>query len=290
MKIVHILGGLGNQMFQYAFAYALSKKEDNVKLDTDGFSTYDLRKYELDIFNVSLELAGQHEISSLKYQRETFIQKIIRRLRKKSKPLANIYYKEPHFHFDQNALRQTGNRYFKGYWQSEKYFVNYREELLKEFSLKEELSAEINKYIEQIKHTPSVSLHIRRGDYVTNRHTNSVHGTCSLAYYKKAVRHIEDKVETPHFYIFSDDLFWAKEHLSFVENITYIELDKTVPDYEEMILMSYCRHNIIANSSFSWWGAWLNQNEDKMVIAPQKWFNDKSLHTKDLIPSIWIKL
>ena len=136
----------------------------------------------------------------------------------------------------------------------------------------------------------AVSLHIRRGDYVSNPVTNNYHGTCSLAYYKKAVLLLKEKIENPSFFIFSDDLLWARENLDFINDMTFIDLDKSIPDHEEMHLMSQCKHNIIANSSFSWWGAWLNENSDKIVIAPKKWFSDNTINTEDLIPAKWMRI
>jgi len=145
-------------------------------------------------------------------------------------------------------------------------------------------------FAQQILAKESISLHIRRGDYVSNVYTNSVHGTCSLDYYQQAVTLLESKLNNPHFFIFSDDLAWAKEHLSFIENVTFVELDVNIPDHDEMFLMSQCLHHIIANSSFSWWGAWLNKNLDKIVIAPKRWFIDETYNTSDLIPDAWIRL
>ena len=291
MNIVNILGGLGNQMFQYAFAYALSKEQNSiVKLDIRDFEGYDLREYELDIFNVSLPISTQVEADELKYKKESLIQKVFQKIKKSPIPFANSYCREPHFHYDGKVFALTGDIYFEGYWQSEKYFVKYKDDLLKEFTLKKDLHSQSQNYMEQIISTEAVSLHIRRGDYVTNQHTNSVHGTCPVEYYQKAVQKIEEGINAPHFFIFSDDLEWAKDNLSFIENLTFIELDTNVPDHEEMILMSKCQHNIIANSSFSWWGAWLNQNNEKVVIAPKKWFRDSSINTNDLIPEEWIQL
>jgi len=214
----------------------------------------------------------------------------MRKVRKQGKALSDNSYKESHFNFDDKVYNKTENIYFEGYWQSEKYFLNYREDLLEEFTLKKELHPKSKEYENKIREVQSVSLHIRRGDYVTNTHTNSVHGTCSLQYYRDAVKEIEIKVEDPHFFIFSDDLAWVKENLDFIDNVAFVELDKEIPDHEEMVLMSLCKHNIIANSSFSWWSAWLNQNDKKIVIAPKKWFNDQTINTEDLIPNTWIKI
>ena len=292
MITVNILGGLGNQMFQYAFAYAVSqKKKEVLKLDINNFEAYSLRDFELDSYNINMDLVSKEEAKKLKYKNENIFDKILRKIRRKSPPLSNQYYKEPHFYFDKNVFDiNNGDSYFEGYWQSEKYFKEYRKDLLMQFTLRKEIHLQGQQYREKIKSTESVSLHIRRGDYVANTHTNSVHGICSLEYYKDAVLNIEEKVGNIHLFIFSDDLNWAKENLDFIDNITFIELPEDVPDHEEMYLMSLCKHNIIANSSFSWWGAWLNQHENKMVIAPKLWFNDISIDTSDLIPEDWMCL
>jgi len=291
MNIVNILGGLGNQMFQYAFAYSLAQeKKSVVKLDISSFETYGLREYGLDLFKVSLEIATAEECNLLRYKQENLLQKKIRKLRKTSTPFANSYYREPHFNFGEKIYERRNNSYFEGYWQSEKYFLKFREVLLQEFSLRNELHSQSKEYQKKILSTESVSLHIRRGDYVSNAHTNSVHGVCHLEYYTKALSEIHKKVQQPHFFIFSDDLLWAKDNLTFTEKITFIDLNADIPDHDEMILMSMCKHNVIANSSFSWWGAWLNQNSEKFVTAPKKWFTDTSINTNDLIPPSWIRL
>jgi len=291
MIIVNVLGGLGNQMFQYAFAYALAQKSsEEVKLDIESFVLYELREYELELFNISLPVATIEEVNSRKYRRENFLMKVLQKLKREPKPFSDAYLKEAHFYFDEVVLNQANKAFFEGYWQSERYFKAYREDLIKEFTLKKSLHKQSKAYQEQIGSCNAISLHIRRGDYISNAHTNSVHGTCSLEYYESAVKYVEERVDRPHFFIFSDDLAWAKDNLSFIATKTFVELDDNTPDHEEMLLMSLSQHNIIANSSFSWWGAWLNQNSDKIVIAPKEWFNDTTINTKDLIPTEWVCL
>lgn len=291
MIISNIIGGLGNQMFQYATGKAIAiRSRQKLKLDTTSFEHYKLRSYELDVFNIDTELASIEEINHLKYNEPSIIEKIKIILRKRSLPLKNRYYKEKDFHFDPEILNLKESIYLDGYWQSEKYFIAYKDILIKEFTPKKEISHQSNLFLRMMQATVSVSIHIRRGDYVSNPTTNSFHGTCDLDYYKNAVSFITNKIDHPHFFIFSDDLIWAKEHLDFIDNITFIELDEYVPDHEEMYLMSLCKHNIIGNSSFSWWGAWLNQNSNKIIISPKKWFNDQTINTNDLIPNSWIRL
>ncbi|AMK78698.1 MULTISPECIES: alpha-1,2-fucosyltransferase [Methylomonas] len=291
MIIQNIIGGLGNQLFQYAFIYAQSRNRNtSFKLDISNFETYHLRKYALDQYKIKNIIASDDEVTLLKYKNETKLDKLIRKILKKPKSMASSYYKEPGVQFDCNVFFIKGDIYFDGYWQSARYFENYRNELLKQFTLKLLTLDATKKYLEKISSTESVSLHIRRGDYVTNPRTNAIHGTCSISYYQNAVSHIKKNIKQPYIFIFSDDLMWAKDNLSINEQLTFIELNNKFSDCDEIFLMSHCKHNIIANSSFSWWGAWLNTNPNKIVIAPQHWFNDSSLKTDDLIPASWVQL
>ena len=158
-------------------------------------------------------------------------------------------------------------------------------ELLEIFKLKD-IHSQTKEYQQKIIESESVSLHIRRGDYINHPFLN----TCDVEYYKKAVMEILKINKQVHFFIFSDDIHWVKNNLDFINHKTLIVLESDIPDNEEMYLMSQCKYNIIANSSFSWWGAWLNQNSDKKVIAPKKWFKSSTLNTNDLIPASWVRL
>lgn len=290
MIIVNCIGGLGNQMFQYAFGFALSKKlKKEFKLDILGFEGYKLRRYELDCFDLNVSFASKKEIQNIKYEKTCVSYKLVRKILKKPRKLSAHYYLEKKNAFDEQINFISDDIYFEGYWQSEKYFAVFRKELLEQFRLKKPLNKQTNKLKKEIEATVSVSLHIRRGDYVTNQHTNSVHGTCSLHYYKKAIETILIKYPQAKFYIFSDDIDWSKLNLGFIKARIFIE-NNNISDCEEMYLMSQCKHNIVANSSFSWWGAWLNQNIDKIVIAPKKWFKDESINTADLIPESWVRI
>ena len=291
MIIVNILGGLGNQMFQYAFARAISViNKKKLKLDITIFEDYDLRQYELALFNIDADIATKQELKNFKYNESSFLGKIAQKLCQRGLLFNNKIYKEKYFHYDHDVTKIKNSMYFSGYWQSEKYFLDCKNIILQDFTLKQQLSYKSQHYKQAINSKMAVSLHIRRGDYVSNTVTNNYHGTCSLAYYKKAVLLLKEKIENPSFFIFSDDLLWARENLDFINDMTFIDLDKSIPDHEEMHLMSQCKHNIIANSSFSWWGAWLNENSDKIVIAPKKWFRDNTINTEDLIPAKWMRI
>ncbi|TXD52979.1 MULTISPECIES: alpha-1,2-fucosyltransferase [unclassified Polaribacter] len=267
MIIVRIVGGLGNQMFQYAYAKALQQKGYDVKIDLTKFKNY--------------KLHGGYQLNQLKIDLET------------TTPIANILckigfrksVKEKSLLFDQKFLEVPQREYIKGYFQTEKYFASIRTVLLKQFVLKKELSNTTLHYLKEITiQKNACSLHIRRGDYITDEKANSVHGICDLKYYKGAIKLIQDKFRDSHFFIFSDDISWAQKNL-IVKNTTYIA--HNVIPHEDMHLMSLCKHNITANSSFSWWGAWLNQHEDKTVIAPKKWFVRKE---NEVACANWIQL
>lgn len=291
MIIIRLMGGLGNQMFQYAFGYAMARKKSEIlMLDITGFDSDPLRKFALNLFKAETIIASKKEIENVKFEPEGFIKKIIRYALKRPRELSQSYYHEPHFHYDSIVWNLNGDLYLEGYWQSEKYFIEFRKELLEQFKLKKPLHNDTKAFKKEIEKTSSISIHVRRGDFVSNPKTYNFHGICSLAYYNNAVSIIEKKVKNPCFYIFSDDHSWVKKHLGFIERKLFVELSGDTPDHEEMYLMSRCKHNIIANSSFSWWGAWLNQNPGKIVIAPKKWFRDLHVDTKDLLPKGWMAL
>ena len=201
-----------------------------------------------------------------------------------------VILREKQFSFDPSVIEVKGNIYTDGYWQSEKYFSEIRDLLLREFAFKYEQDAKNREIADKIKKTESISLHIRRGDYVRNSMTNQVHGLCSIDYYQEAVNYIVRKIPMCHFYIFSDDHAWVRENFTLDYPFTMVDHNDASRNYEDMRLMSLCHHNIIANSSFSWWGAWLNTNSDKIVCAPKKWFNDPTRNAKDLIPESWVKI
>lgn len=267
MIIVRILGGLGNQMFQYAYAKALQDKGHHVKLDISKFKKYTLHGgYHLDSFKIDLEIANS--LSSI--LGKLGIKKSI---------------KEKNLLFDENLKSLKGNEYLKGYFQTEKYFTEIRKILLDQFTIKSELSISTKNISKKIKTKENTcSLHIRRGDYISDKKANNVHGTCDLIYYENAMKLINEKYKNTHFFIFSDDISWAKENLK-IENSIYID-HKTIP-HEDIYLMSLCKHNITANSSFSWWGAWLNKNDSKTIIAPKQWFVDKE---NEVACQKWIKI
>ena len=295
MITINIIGGLGNQMFQYAFGYAVSRESKTlIRLDISGLDTCKLRKYELNLFhieqNVQIKTKNDNLLKKVNSTKNTFLDKAYRRALRYLLKFTDFYYQEKkEFFFDKQVFKLKTDTYYYGYWQNEKYFKKYRDEILKIFYLKR-IHSKTKKYKHKIVNSESVSIHIRRGDYVNNIKTNNIHGTCEINYYKRAIKEINKIKKNIKFFIFSDDLDWAKDNLKFVNCRVFVELDENIPDHEEMFLMSQCKHNIIANSSFSWWGAWLNQNPNKKVIAPRKWFKNSKLNTDDLIPISWLQL
>lgn len=288
MIVMQVFGGLGNQMFQYATGSALASfYETELALDISFFTAhgeYTPRNFGLDVFNIDARVATdaeirEHTYGKLKEQFERFTKPWYRR---------KIAY-EPYFHFTADIFKGTGDSYYKGHWQSPKYFARIENEIKKDFVLKKPLSAEGQIIVDKIKEfgDSSVSVHIRRGDYVSSKSVQDTIGVLPLSYYEKAQKHINSQIKNPHYFIFSDDIEWVKERMG-LKDATYVSESRNLKDYEEMYLMSLCAHNIIANSSFSWWGAWLNSNPNKIVIAPEKWFNDPAQNTADLIPGDWV--
>ena len=298
--ISRISGGLGNQLFQYAVARSIAENNGaQTVLDTSWFinnKNDTKRDFLLPFFNISAREMKKEDEKNINLPdtiNNTFYNKIKRkifRILENLKPLdKKKFIIEPSFNFHPEILKIRNSCYLSGVWQSEKYFKEIEDIIRKEFTLKNKPAKKTGEWIEKIENANSVSLHIRRGDYVENQKTNQFHGTCDLGYYEKAIKIISEKIKNPEFFIFSDDINWAKDNLK-INFPTYFVSDKDIPDYEELIVMSKCKHDIIANSSFSWWGAWLNQNKDKIVIAPKNWFKAKHLDTKDLIPESWLTI
>jgi len=290
MIIVKLIGGLGNQMFQYSVGRYLSdKNKTKLKLDISGFEKYKLHKYSLSHFKIIENIATQEEIAWFeKYKRKNG-----RKWFLYNKIFSNdkIYVRQKHYHFDPEILNTKSPAYLDGDWVSEKYFEDIENIIRNDFTVKKPSAGKNLEVAEKINTTNSVSIHIRRGDYITNNSTNQYHGACDLDYYREAVSITAKKVPNPYFFIFSDDQKWVKENLKLSYPMYFVDQNNAETNYEDIRLMSMCKHNIIANSTFSWWGAWLNPNKNKMVIAPEKWFNNvPKANTKDVLPKDWIKI
>lgn len=292
MVIINLVGGLGNQMFQYAAGRALSlKRSDSLRLDISDFSNYKLHQgFELErIFNCTAEIATEADIRIiLGWQYLSTIRRVVYLPAMAAFRRKGIIV-EPYFRYWQGIKDVPRDCYLVGYWQSEKYFENVASVIRDEFTFKLPLTNLNAEIAEQVNKLNAVSLHVRRGDYANNPDTTTTHGLCSLEYYQAAIKYIAGRVEQPRFFIFSDDIAWVKENLKMDFPCQYVAHNKGAESYNDMRLMSLCKHHIIANSSFSWWGAWLNPNADKIVVAPKRWFVNET-NTEYLIPQDWVIL
>ena len=283
MIVVGLKGGLGNQLFQFALGRRLSIEHGcPLILDDRALQSDPLRNFALNQFQISQPLAKP--LSYPLHGVGAYLNPLYRSL-PFTQPLTIA--NEKGFAFDPQVLECESGTYLNGYWQSERYFLPIRQTLLTDLALTKPLSTEQSKLAEQIKGVNAVSLHIRRGDYVSDSTTNSYHGLCDLNWYHRAVETIAQEVSNPCFYIFSDDYAWATKNVQLSHPTHFIEPQQDGYESIDMHLMSLCKHNIIANSSFSWWGAWLNQNLQKRVIAPANWFANAPHDTRDLIPTSW---
>ena len=278
MRII-VSGGLGNQMFQYALYLALKEKGRNVKLDTSLYSHVKMHNgYEMErCFGVKEPVVKSGKV-------HLFLLRLLLKIRPK------ILLQGDVLHFDEKVFT-TRSFYFHGHWQSEKYFKCI-EDLIRDTFIFQNIDEENKMLAEEISSVNSISLHIRRGDYLGN---SIYSGVCTEEYYMNAVEQMLSKIASTRnlkLFVFSDDKDFATQ---FINKINYpaklIDSNKGMDSYKDMYLMSQCKHNIIANSSFSWWGAWLNNNPNKIVIAPKKWFGSGSEDNyKDIVPETWIKL
>ena len=292
MIITQLIGGLGNQMFQYAAGRALALDfSQPLRLDISGFHGYGLHQgFELlRVFSCPAEIATESEVRSiLGWQYAAGIRRILARQAFSAFRSKGLVV-EPHYHYWPGIKNIQRDCYLSGYWQSEKYFLDAASVIRADFAFKLSLEASNTVLAEQICKVNSVSLHVRRGDYASNPKTTATHGLCTLDYYQAAVRYVSERVEHPQFFIFSDDIDWVKGNLKVDFPCQYVDHNYGDKSYNDMHLMSLCRHQIIANSSFSWWGAWLNANPDKIVVAPKKWFVNEN-NTADLLPQGWVSL
>jgi hypothetical protein len=286
MIIIRLSGGLGNQMFQYAFGRIMSLKNHSLLiLDISSYQQQKgentNRSYQLNKFKyIDNPLLNNRIIMIFIY---TFF-KVVSFCRFK------MIVKEKNFYsIDKEATNINHSAYFIGFWQSYKYITEFRDIIIKDFSFKNEFNTEIKQIANKITSSESVSVHIRRGDYAYNQKTKSFHGVLSDTYYQSSFNIIAQKLSNPTFYVFSDDIEWVKNNMVIPGKVIYVS-KKTFDEIDEMYLMSICNHNIIANSSFSWWGAWLGTYKAKIVIAPDKWLISNTVEVKDLIPHNWIRI
>jgi len=285
MVIARVMGGLGNQLFQYAAARRIALKTGlPIKLDVSGFGSYRRRSYALHHFCIVEDFATQQDLRRLKRSR---LGVILQRLAPAAK---QTHIAERHFHFDPRIHEIGSGVYLAGYWQSEKYFADVSDVIRSELSVRAPARGDNLAMLRLIEGTNSVSLHVRRGDYLSNPRARRLHGCCSPDYYRSALSEISRRVRNPHFFVFSDDPSWVRENLAIDGPTVSVGHNGPGADYEDLRLMSRCRHHIIANSTFSWWGAWLDARPNQIVVAPRRWFASGGHQTRDLFPAHWIQI
>lgn len=289
MNIVNISGGLGHQMFQYAFYLAMKAIDSDTGIDILSFMYHNYHNcYELgNVFQVKPDVLTPDVVKRYADVSHDLLS-VIRRdwLHINRKVDGNLYVEDSPL-YDSHVF-ELRNTYFQGSWQSWRYFDKVRDTVLTQFQFKNAPSQINAAVIDAMKGSESVALHVRRGDYTKKRRWNQLGSICSLDYYGWAMANIRQQLgENVHYFVFSDDMPWVRKNLS-IPNATYIDWNSGAESYNDMRLMSLCKHNIIANSSFSWWAAYLNENPDKIVIAPNKWY--RNLPTPDLLPPFWTQV
>jgi hypothetical protein len=288
--IVNVIGGLGNQLFQYAVGRTLAERTGGVlKLDITEFKNYEFHSYSLQHFNIKKEYPTKEELREFVRYRPRG-----GRLGRLLNPLfadPTLYIQEPSYTFNASILELKPPCYLHGYWQSEKYFTSIEHIIRSEFTLATPLSDYAKGVAERIDASKEpVCLHVRRGDFAKHTTVSAFHGTCSLEYYEEAINIIKKTISTPTFFVFSDDIDWAREHIKTGFPTEFVG-QGAERNYEDLELMKHCKHHILSNSTFGWWGAWLSKpQESKITIAPKKWFAGKNFDLSDLIPARWIQL
>lgn len=297
MIVIKIMGGLGNQLFQYAYGKALEKGGGySVFLDAETFFRYEAyrdgitqRDFQINELKTTLPILDMEHHSWRKYFypyarnfKEYLRTGILSFLSRRLKIPRKIYSLEQIYLYQKKYTKYQGECYISGYFQSPGYFSSIREILLEEFQLKQESSLAYLKIKMQIDRKDSIAIHVRRGDYVDTG------VNLQWEYYRKAIGYMEEKLTGPVYYIFSDEISWVKEKLGTGVNIVYVNEDGNMTDCEELSLMSKCRHFIISNSSFSWWGAWLGTYQEKIVVVPAHWTRGNEI--RDVILQEWIKI
>jgi hypothetical protein len=294
MVVSEIISGLGNQMFQYAAGLSLSERL-NVPLlleiswfdDTSKHQTP--RNFELSNYNIDLSFADAALIDrDFRFKGSNLMQRI-RNKWNRTQPLhRQRIYQEAHFHYDTNFDQLTSPVMISGYWQSERYFKPIESIIRETFIL--DIPKHLEHWVSSMQEGISVSIHIRRGDMISNPDVTRVHGYCNLDYYLRAISFMNERYNKVRYFVFSDDLAWCKSNLPAELDLVFVEGNSGNEAYWDIQLMRNCHHHIIANSSFSWWGAWLNPTKEKIVIAPVQWFAQSPHQTHDLIPSSWVRL
>ena len=286
--IARIEGGLGNQLFQYATARSLADRLGcELALDLRGLAKNADRPYQLDCYQVRASIAEDALLQQLPHWRSSRSGRLQSRF-SQSFPWLSSYpnFWPNSFAFDPRFEHIARPVFLLGYWQSEKYFAWNRRRLLQDITLLEPLTPD-TPWLKHMQASTSVALHIRRGDYVSNAAAAAIHGLCDLRYYASAVALLRQRLSDLEVFVFSDDLQWARDHLKLGVPTHFVQNVGTNTGMQDLDLMTHCKHHVIANSSFSWWGAWRCIAQEQQVIAPRRWFQDTGVDTSDVIPARW---
>lgn len=289
MILIRLKGGLGNQMFQYAFATAMQcLTDETVKLEMHSLlnrskGDFVYRDYDLPIFNVNMPLHTSHyllkSVSDLKI---ASITQLVEKVKLKGFNKIN----EPHFHYSSEVIKPQKGSIYDGWWQSHLYFKDVEESLRKDFTFTHPILEKSKKIEEAIRNSNSICLNVRRTDFLNNETLNST----NLNYFLRGIDYIKNRIDDPHFFIFSDDIEWCRNNLA-------MDMTSTIVDHSHkgykfgnyLNLMSQCDHFIIPNSSFAYWAVWLRNNKNGLVIAPENWFTDNQYDTSDLVRNSWYR-
>ncbi len=287
MVIVKIYGGLGNELFQYALYRKLQSLGKEVFCDIQMLEPIRQKNWPtIDIFpNINIPVAGEENRKKFGDVSRSIPARFRRKLRRKK---SHVYEERKPKHF-QPEVFEMNQVYLEGYWQSERYFSDIREQLLKDFSFPSVTDRRNQELVSKMEKEISVSVHIRRGDYLEGKNREIYGGVCTDTYYHNAVSYFKKKYPDAHFYFFSNDPAWVTGRYQGID-MTVVDWNQGINSYWDMYLMSKCNHNIIANSSFSWWGGWLNCYKNKEVIAPMFWFNPQYNTAEDIVCREWIKI
>ncbi len=292
--VTRLMGGLGNQMFQYAVGRALALRTGaTLKLDLSHYAADGHRRYELGCFRIEATPATSRDLARFGLAGAPLprqLDRIRRLLRSRMAPAGFPIIRERNFRFDPEVVSLQGSAYLEGYWQSERYFLDQAETLRREFEPVDAPGPENAEIAARIGAANAVSVHVRRGDYVGNAAASRYHGTCSLDYYRAAVDYVGARTPAPHLFIFSDEPAWVRANFHLGVPSTVVDVNPPHRGLRDMQLIALCRHHIIANSSFSWWGAWLGCAPGKIVVSPRRWFNLASIDTRDRVPDAWMRL
>ncbi|NOY40503.1 MAG: alpha-1,2-fucosyltransferase [Planctomycetes bacterium] len=283
--VTRISGGLGNQLFQYAAGRAGALRNGcNLVLDARPLETNSLRNYELHHFNIAAKIGTHAELPPDRVSKVRYL------LWKTGRDARRRLIREKSLRFDQKVLGASADAILHGYWQCERYFADFAQKIRDDLTVKTPASGANREWLDRLCSTNTVSVHIRRGDYVSDKKIQSRYASCSPEYYRNAAERILDTVGSElEFLVFSDDPDWVEQEIKLPGALHVIRHNSGDHAFEDLRLMSACGHHIIANSSFSWWGAWLNPSSDKIVVAPKQWFRNENEREHDIVPDSWVR-